>query len=60
MRVVALHDNETLKIKAGKVYNANTIYGTKLIEVENDSGDDVIMSRFSFIKFEENVKNEKN
>jgi hypothetical protein len=54
MKVVALHDNETLKIKSGKVYNAFTIYGTNLIEVENDFGDNVIMSRFSFIKFEEN------
>ena len=50
MLKVALVDNETLKITAGKEYRIYKFMEVNLVIVENDNGDEVIMSRYSFEK----------
>lgn len=45
----ALKDNKTLHITEGNVYEAYTVtIGSNLLIVENDIGDEVIISRYSF------------
>lgn len=48
MRVIALKDNKTLRIRKNKQYEALNILKVDLLLVENEAGDSVIMSKYDF------------
>lgn len=49
MEVQALKDNKTLHITKGYVYEACIVStSSDLVIVENDVGDDVVISRYNF------------
>lgn len=57
MKMRALKDNKTLNITKGKEYKAWIFMDAKgLLLVENNIGDEVVMSKYDFYDFKEEEK----